>query len=237
MSDLHPVTQQLQSLFDSTSLDSQAVEICKQSVDEYLTKVIFYKNDDFVETLNALYALNDKKTYSILQLGTDASYTYFLMPSQQGLRYAAFHSACRYLKKSGKYHGEVLGVELSKVHLLAEAIVFEVTKNLTYMKRSATGIKDEVEVEYPPFEKLKLFYECERKMPYASLSAAEAGVLEANGVYLCSHCRKYHQGRNPNDIYELNSDAYLNRYQRVWRWSHNLGEFRHKAEKVSNSEL
>lgn len=232
--ELHPVTQHLQPLFASTPLDSQAVELCKQAVDEYLKGIIFFQSEDFVETLNTLYALNDKKTYSILQLGTESGYTYFLMPSQQGLRYAAIHSACRYLKKSGNYHGEVLGAELAKVYFLAEAIVFEVAKNLTYMKRSATGIKDEVEVEYPPVEKLKLFYECERKIAYESVADAEEALWDDNDVYLCRHCKKYHQGKSPKEHeVEVDDQTRLKRFQRVWRYSNNLGEFRHKANSLN----
>lgn len=234
MTELHPVTLVLEPLFTSTSLDPEALERCKQSVNEYLTEIIFFQSEDFVETLNTLYALNDKKTYSILQMGTSSGYTYFLMPCQQGLRYAAVREACRYLKKSGKYHGEVLGAELKKVYLLAEGIVVEVAKTLTYMKRSATGIKDEVEVEYPTVEKLKLFYECGRKISYASTDEAEAALWDENDIYLCRHCAKHHQGKSPkeNDV-EVDDQTRLKRFQRVWRYSHNLGEFRHKAENLS----
>jgi hypothetical protein len=234
MAELHPVTQHLQPLFDSTTLESEAVEICKQSVDEYLRGIIFFQSEDFVETLNTLYALNDKKTYSILQVSSASGYVYFLMPSQQGLRYAADLPACRYLKKSGNYHGEALGAELTKVHLLADAIVFQIARNLTYMKRSATGIKDEVEVEYPPVEKLKLFYECERKIAYESAGDAESALWDYNDVYVCRHCKKYHQGKSPkeNEV-EVDEHTRLKRFQRVWRISHNLGEFRHKADTLN----
>lgn len=234
MPELHPVTQQLQPLFDSTSLDVMAVDLCKQAVDEYFREIIFFESEDFIETLNTLYALNDKKTYSILQIGSDSGYTYFLMPSQQGLRWVVSHSAFRYLKESGKYQGKLLGVEQMKAHKLAGSIVVAVTKNLTYMKRSATGIKEEVEVEYPPTETLKLFYECGRKIAYESTAEAEAGLWDGNDVYLCRHCEKYHQGKSPkeNEV-EVNDQTRLKRFQRVWRYSNNLGEFRHKAENLS----
>lgn len=234
MSELHPVTQQLQPLFDSTPIDAVAAEVCKRVLDEYIRGIIFYENEDFVETLNTLYSLNDKKTYSILEIETNSGYTYFLMPCTQGLRQVIFHAGSRYLKQSGKYSGKALGVEMRKVSALAELIVEAVTKSLTYMKRSATGIKEEVVVEYPPVEKLQLFYECERKIAYESLMKAGAELWDGNKAYLCSHCKQYHQGRTPKEEDEAVEDStYLKRYQRVWRYSHHLGEFRHKAETLS----
>lgn len=234
MSELHPVTQQLQPLFNSTSLDAGAVDLCKQAVDEYLREIIFFESEDFVETLNTLYALNDKKTYSLLQIEDDAGYTYFLMPSRQGLRAVALNSACLYLKESGKYQRELLKVEQMKAQALAGSVVVEVAKNLTYMKRSATGIKDEVEVEYPPVETLTLFYECERKIAYESAYEAEAGLRGGNDVYLCRHCGKHHQGKSPKEAeVQVDEQTRLKRFQRVWRYSHNLGEFRHQAKNLS----
>jgi hypothetical protein len=233
-SELHPVTLVLEPLFSSSSLDPEAIAVCQQAVDAYLRENIFFESTDFVETMDTLYGLNDNRTYSILRVQGVAGSTFYLMPSKQGLRFAALHTASRFLKKSGKYQGAVLGAEMKKLCLLTESVVVEVTKTMTYMKRVSTGIKDVVEVEYPSVEKLQLFYECERKIAYASHDDAVAALWEENDVYRCHHCGMYHQGKSPSEDKDtIDENMRLKRFQRVWRYSHNLGEFRHKADNLT----
>lgn len=229
MTELHPVTCQLQPLFDSTSLDAVAVELCRQAVDDYFQQSIFFESESFLEVLNTLYALNDNNLYSILQIGNSTGYTYFLMPQRQGFRRAVAKPPYEYLKSSEHYQRENLAVELKKVQGLVDAICVCVMKTLTYMTRRATGIKEAEEVHYPSFEELKLFYECKRKMAYDSVDAVTAGLFEENEAYLCSHCQKHHQGKSPSKVEEVADTSYLKRYKRAWRMRHRLGEFRHSS--------
>lgn len=220
-------------MFNATSLDSIAVDICKRAVDAYFQENIFFESASFLEVLNTLYALNDNQLYSILQVGNGSDSTYFLMPSnRQGLRKAT-KTPYEYLKDSGNYQRESLALELGKLKELVEAICISVAKTLTYMSRRATGIKETEEVQYPPVVELKLFYECKRKIAYDSANAVVEGLFEENEAYMCSHCQKYHQGKSPSRVEEVTDTSYLKRYKRVWRMRHKLGEFRPKKNPSS----
>lgn len=235
MTELHPVTVAVEPLFANSSLDSRIVDVCRRAFDEYLEDNIFFTSNDFVEAMNALYSLNDGKTYRVLQIDTDSKATYFLMPCKQGLRFAISHSGYRYLKESGNFNEKVFPIEAKNIATLTNALMTSLNKTLTCMKRVATGIKDEVEVEYPPIEILQRFYECGRKIPYDSHADVVDALWDYNDAYRCRHCGKYHQGKTPSESESIDDETRLKRFQRVWRYMHNLGEFRHKADKISQT--
>lgn len=93
---------------------------------------------------------------------------------------------------------------------------------LTFRKsrRKFSGFKPEP--EFPPFEELKLFHECKRKISY--LTEAEADTQsrdDEQNAYVCDHCSAWHNGHSSKLAY-ISAEAMEKRYKRTWRRYHEV---------------
>lgn len=215
----HPLTQQVQELFiDSELTPDVTCLFLKELNDIFVGNTIMHSNN-LPAVVRRLYEIDDNQIYSIISVCTLDGYEAVLLPQLLPEVFKnARNKTVELLKKSGKYAGKELYDEIFKLGALL-AIVIRVLKHSTRTSRRAIGNGESShEIEFPDYETLKAFYECGRKVAYASFGEGEANLEYNNNVYLCIHCNKYHQGQpKAATAPPVAEEVILGRYRTAWR--------------------
>ena len=224
----HPVARALNNFEPVGKLDEDVLSYVVTMLSKHTIEHIIFRSSDYNETLGFVYGLNDNELYTVISAPHEDHYDFFVIHSDYFHSRSAHHRhfnevryACvDFLKNLNRYEGQQLSQHLKD---MGDAIK-DMKDSLSYTARRATGVKEQQEVVYPPFDRLKLFYECERKVRYDSLQEGLKNCEDWNTVFQCEHCNHYHQGR-PRQVApeEVDPAKTLQRYQVTWKRYHSTG--------------
>lgn len=218
----HPIARALRDFHPAQEVDVDALNYVVTVLSAYTIEHLIFRSSSYRETLDFVYGLNDDQLYTVVSAPHDDHYDFFVIHSDYFHPRSANHmhfreirySSVDFLKNLNRYEGQQLGMNLKS---MGEALK-DMKKSLTYTARRAIGVTEEQEVVYPHFDRLKSFYECERKVRYDSVEDGLRSCEDWNKVYRCEHCSHYHQGRPRQVTPEDNDSAkVLQRYQVTWK--------------------
>lgn len=214
----HPLTLQVQELFTDSELSPEATCLLLEELDSYFVKNTLHYSDNLPEVVQRLYAIGDQQMYTIISVCGFNGYEAVLLPPLQHLIKSSSQKTINLLKSSGNYESELLHEEIKKLNRLTKAVL-ELLKDSTRTSRRAIGHGVATqEFEFPDYEILKAFYECDRKVAYESIAEGESNLEYGNNVYLCVHCSKYHQGKaKVSTAPPVAEEVVLGRYKTAWR--------------------
>lgn len=216
----HPLTLQVQELFIDSELTPDVTCLFLKEVNDLFISATIIQSDKLPLVISRLYAINDNEMYSVISVCGVEGYEAVLIPQLSPSTFKkARTETIKLLKSSGKYVGQDLFDEILKVGNLLNSVV-RLLKDSTRTSRRA--ISNEMlpthEVEFPDYKILKAFYECGRKVSYNSVPEGEANLEYNNSIYLCVHCKKYHQGQPRVTTAPLvPEEVVLGRYKTAWR--------------------
>ena len=219
----HPIAKALRRLVHSADIDNDVRNCLLTTLNDYFEKNTIVRTDSFSEAADILYARNDNELYDVLSIWNIDHYDFFVAQSSQDFVIAVGTPPMHFLKSLHRYERQELHTNMQNIGQLVKAMKKLLKSEYIYTTRRATGTKSP-EFEFPPLEKLKFFYECERKIKYMTSEEGLERLESGNHVYLCSTCKHYHQGRPRQDttVKEPEPEEMLRRYQRIWRQYHNV---------------
>jgi hypothetical protein len=219
---IHPIAAGLAQWVDVEDEDAQ--KILLESLREYFEDIVLFETSSHHEAFQFLYSQNDNKTYDILSIPNGDHYDMFVTPSNDKFHEVVRCPAVGFLKDSGRYEREQLHFQLSNLGKNVLLLKRILKRDYTFTTRVATGDFPD-SLEYPSVGIMKLFYECERKVKYASPDEAMNALDTRCHVYSCKHCGYYHQGRprQENTTRTPDEAEMLRRYKRVWNTYHREG--------------
>lgn len=220
----HPLTLQVQELFIDSELTPDATFIFLKEVNDLFVSHTILHSNNLPLVVRRLYSIDDNEMYSIISVCGVNGYEAVLLPQLPPFMFKKVRTeTIELLKASGKYAGKELYNEILKVGNLLHA-VFALLRDSTRTSRRAigNGVMTQ-EIEFPDFETLKAFYECGRKVSYESVTEGEANLEYGNNIYLCVHCKKYHQGQpRVSTAPPVAEEVVLGRYKTAWRRYHKI---------------
>jgi hypothetical protein len=220
--DMHPIAAGLARWVDVE--DEDARKLLLESLGKYFENIVLLETSSHEEALQFVYGQNDNKTYDVLSIRNEDHYDMFVTPSNDKFHEVVRFSASNFLKASGRYEKEQLHFQLYELEKNCRQLKKILRKDYIFTSRVATGNTVD-SVEYPSLDKLKIFYECERKVQYDSPDESISALHTRCHFYSCEYCGKYHQGRprqegtlkTPDDV------EMMKRYRRVWNQYHRDG--------------
>lgn len=218
----HPIAKALSRLVQSADLDDDVRNCLLTTLNNYFEKNTIFRNESYSEAADTLYARNDNELYDVLSIWKADHYDFFVAHSSQNFVIDVGTPPMHLLKSLHRYERQELHIKLQNIGNLVKALKKLLKSEYIYTTRRATGSNEVQEVEYPPFEQLKFFYECSRKIKYISFEEGSERLESGNHVYLCPTCNHYHQGRprQATTVQEPELEEMLRRYQRIWRQYH-----------------
>lgn len=219
---LHPLTLQVQELFLDSNLTPKVNLMLLKGIDDYFQQQTIACSNNMPQLVDKLYLIGDNEMYTIISTCNHSGYHAALMPAIQGIIRSSAKDTIKYIKESGEYQKEDLSKVIKDVNVLMKSVLL-VLRDSTRTTRRAIGTTDFKEVEFPDYETLKVFYECERKVRYGSVEEGNAGMIAGNNIYLCPHCSGYHQGQaRVAGAPEVPLNVQLGRYKTAWRRYNNV---------------
>lgn len=219
----HPIANALSELVQRADLDDDVRNYLLKTLNDYFESIVMFKTDSFSEAADILYAQNDNELYDVLSIWNTDHYDFSVTHSNQKFIPSLCSPTIYFLKSLNRYERQELHAKMQNIGRLVKEMKRLLKNEYTFTTRRATGTKSP-EFEFPSFETLKLFYECERKIKYKSYAEGAERLESGNHVYLCPTCNHYHQGRprQASTVKEPEPEEMLRRYQRVWRQYHNV---------------
>lgn len=220
----HPIAKALSGLAQSADVDDDVRNCLLTALNDYFEKNTIFRCESFSEAANTLYAQDDNELYDVLSIWNIDHYDFFVSRSSQDFVMAVGSPSVYFLKSLGRYERQELHTKLQCLGELVKAMKKLLKQEYIFTARRSTGPNEMQEVKYPPFEQLKLFYECERKIKHKSYEDGLERLESGNHVYLCPTCNHYHQGRprQATTVQAPEPEEMLRRYQRIWRQYHNV---------------
>lgn len=217
----HPLTEQVEELFLSSELSPTITNDLLDTVDQYFKDKTVEIGDHLPSVINNLYAIEDHKLYSIISICYRDRYEAVLIPSLVHFILHVQKGVLNRVKLSEQYQGVELGKVVSNVNKLLR-LIYETLGSSMVTTRRAVGVDEKAPVVFPDVETLKVFYECKRKVKYASKVEAEQAMVSRYEAYRCLHCSHYHVGQPSVTGVTLPESVRLARYKRVWRRYHKI---------------
>lgn len=214
----HPIAKVLGKFIQDADVDNDVRNYVMVLLNSYFEQITIFRFTDYHEAIEALYDINDNELYDAISVWNIDRYDYFVTQSNQNFLLTLRSPSSMFLKSLNRYERQELHESLQKVGGAIAAMRTFLKNECGYTSRRAKGTKDLKDIIYPSLDKLKLFYECERKVQYGSIEAVSESLEKGNGFYFCSHCTRYHQGRSRKaSAVELEPDNLLKRYKRTWK--------------------
>lgn len=226
----HPIIVSLKTFETLEGFDEDVHNYLVESLGRYIVENSMYRSSSYRGTLDFVYGLNDNEIYSVLSAPHDGHYDFFVVHSDyfhpRSSSYKHFNDirmkCANFLKGLNRYEGQALSLQFK----LLSSSLNEIHDSFVYTSRRAVGLREVPEVVYPSVEKLKLFYECKRKVRYSSCEEALKSCFDYNEVYHCNHGDHFHQGRPPQVAPEdADPEKVIKRYQLTWNRYLSAGRF------------
>ena len=192
----------------------------RKALQQHFAEHVIMASDNYPDVIHTLYALNDKKRYSIVSFSYVDEYSFFLIEADAVYPAQLIKEVSQRVKTEGSYQNselQALFVNLSKTWVVLRELFADSTRTT----RIASDEGDKGEVVLPPMVDMKRFYECERKTRYETIEEATDQLNFENSVYLCVHCGKLHQGKQPTGM-SVPAHVMEGRYKTAYRRYHNI---------------
>ena len=185
----------------------------------YYADAVIFASDNYPDTINVLYAIDDNQMYSIVSLSYEDEYSFFLIPADGVAPRPVMKNVINRIKTEFDLEGRELGEEIRKVQAL-NAVLHQILVSSTRTTRKAIHSIPK-EIILPPVEEMQRYYECGRKTQYDTREEAESHISGENQSYRCNHCNLYHQGKEPTGQ-SIPTEIMHGRWQTAWRRYHNV---------------
>lgn len=234
----HPIMMTLGEFNPVENMDAEVFDFLIDLMGRYLIEHAIFRSSHYRETLDFVYGRNDGQLYSVVSSAHDDHYDFFVIHSDYFHYKSIKHMHARqifmdcvsFLRSLNRYQKE----EIASQEIYIHSVLRQIRRTLVYTRRRGSGVKEDKGVIYPSLDELKIFYECERKISYASL---EEGLKYCDGnkeVYRCEHCGGYHQGHPPQVSPEDGDPVkVINRYKLTWRRYQSSG----RLDKIAQKKL